>query len=152
MAIWNRRPGRLPAPPPPPARPVEAAPPEFLAPPPALRALLNKDSEVSGKLTFSGPTRIDGRLRGEVRGSDLLVIGESGYVRGTVRATRLIVLGCVEGDVLGAEHVEIGPQGALTGRVETRALEVRQGGVLEGDVKVAAPRATVVPLRPPAEG
>jgi cytoskeletal protein CcmA (bactofilin family) len=117
-----------------------------------LRALLNKDSEVSGKLTFSGPTRIDGRLRGEVRGGDLLVIGETGYVRGTVRATRLIVLGCVEGDVLGAEHVEVGPQGALSGRIETRALEVRQGGVLEGDVKVAAPRATVLPLRPPAEG
>ena len=152
MGIWNRRPGRLPAAPPPPPRAAEVAPPEFLAPPPALRALLNKDSEVSGKLTFSGPTRIDGRLRGEVRGSDLLVIGESGYVRGVVRATRLVVLGCVEGDVLGAEHVEIGPHGALTGTIETRALEVREGGMLDGDVTVASPRATVLVLRPPAEG
>lgn len=151
MGIWNRRPGRLPAPPPPP-RPPAAEPPAFLAPPPAVRALLDKDSEVSGKLTYSGPTRIDGRLRGEVRGGDLLVIGETGHVRGTVRATRLVVLGRVEGDVLGAEHVEIGPSGMLVGTIETRALAVQEGGVLDGDVRVAAPRATVHVLRPPAEG
>jgi len=152
MAIWNRRPNRLPAAPAPPARPAETPPATFLTPPTPLRALLGADTEVSGKLTFSGPARIDGRLRGEVRGGDLLVVGEQGYVHGTVRATRLVVLGRVDGDVVGAEHVEIGPRGSLTGSIETRALAVHEGGILEGDVKVAAPRATVHVLRPHAEG
>jgi len=151
VAIWNRRPVRLP-PPAPPARPAEAPPPAFLTPPTPLRALLGAETEVSGKLTFSGPARIDGRLRGEVRGSDLLVVGENGYVHGTVRAARLIVLGRVDGDVLGAEHVEIGPHGRLSGSIETRALVVHEGGILEGDVKVAAPRATIHVLRPQGEG
>jgi cytoskeletal protein CcmA (bactofilin family) len=147
MGIWNRRSGRLPAPPPPPA-PRQAAPaPEFLAPPPQIRAMLDKDSEVNGKLSFSGPARIDGTLRGEVRASDVLVIGESGHVDGTVHAASLVILGRVEGRVLGAERVEIGPRGVLLGALETRALVVQDGGVLDGDCKVAAPRATIHLLR-----
>jgi len=113
-----------------------------------MRPMLGEDSDVSGKLSFTGPTRIDGRLRGEVRGVDLLVIGESGYVNGTIRAASLVVLGRVEGDVVGAERVEIGPRGALLGNIETRALVVHDGAHLEGDCRVAPPaRATVHVLR-----
>jgi cytoskeletal protein CcmA (bactofilin family) len=121
---------------------------DFLAAPPALRAMLGEDTEVSGKLSFAGPTRIDGRLRGEVRGADTLVIGESGYVHGTIYAPALVVLGRVEGDVLGAERVEIGPHAILRGSIETRALVVHDGAQLDGDCRVAPPRAKVHVLRP----
>jgi cytoskeletal protein CcmA (bactofilin family) len=152
VGIWKRDTGKPPAPPP--ARPVAetvASQAEFLAAPPVLRALLGKESEVNGKLSFSGPTRIDGRLRGEVRASDVLVIGESGYVHGIVRAGNLIILGRLEGQIVGADRVEIGPRGTFSGSVETRALVVREGGLLDGDCRVAA-RATVHVLRPRAEG
>lgn len=151
MALWNRRPGAPSAPPPPPPAP-EPAPPAFLTPPVPLRAMLDKDSEVSGKLSFTGPTRIDGTLRGEVRASELLVIGETARVEGRVRATQVLLLGRVDGEVLGAERVEIGPQGVLRGTLETRALVVHEGGVLDGDCSVAAPKATVHVLHPRAEG
>jgi len=148
VGIWNRRSVRLPALPPPAPHPAAPAPAEFLAPPPQVRAMLDKDSEVNGKLSFSGPARIDGKLRGEVRASALLVIGESGRVDGTVHAASLVILGRVEGRVLDAERVEIGPRGVLRGAIETRALVVQEGGVLDGDCKVAAPRAAILPLRP----
>jgi cytoskeletal protein CcmA (bactofilin family) len=149
VGIWKRRPWTIrAAPPPPPAEPA-AAPAEFLQPPQPLRALLGRESEVSGKLSYSGPTRIDGRLRGEVRGDAMLVIGESGQVHGTIHARSLVVLGRVEGDVRGAERVEIGPQGALRGTIETRALVIHDGAQLDGDCRVAPPpRATVHVLRP----
>jgi cytoskeletal protein CcmA (bactofilin family) len=153
VAIWKRRPGRLPAPPPS-ARPASESntpPAEFLAAPPVLRALLGKDSEVSGKLSFSGPTRIDGTLRGEVRGTDVLVIGECGYVNGTIRAPTVLILGRVEGEILGAERVEIAAAGAVCGTVEARNLIVHDGGQLDGECRVGPPRATVHVLRPRAD-
>ena len=149
MGIWKRRPWTLRHTPP--ARPVSESPAtraEFLQPPQPLRAMLGRESEVSGKLSFCGPTRIDGRLRGEVRGADMLVIGESGYVNGTIRATTLVVLGRVEGSVIGTERVEIGPRGALRGTIETRALVVHDGAVLDSDCRIAAPRATLHVLHP----
>lgn len=154
MGIWKRRLWTMRDTPPPPRQPAEPAPlpTEFLQPPQPLRALLGRESEVSGKLSFSGPTRIDGRLRGEVRGNGMLVIGESGHVNGTIQASTLVVLGRVDGDVLGAERVEIGPRGALRGSVETRALVVHDGAEVDGDCRVAPPpRATVHVLRPRAE-
>ena len=137
----------------PPPRPAAGETPraEFLQPPQPLRALLGRESEVRGKLSFCGPSRIDGRLRGEVRGSDMLVIGESGYVNGTIRATSLVVLGRFEGAVVGAERVEIGPRGALQGSIETRALVVHEGAQLSSDCRIGPPRAKVHVLRPPVE-
>jgi cytoskeletal protein CcmA (bactofilin family) len=150
VGIWKRR---LLPPAPPVQRPaaIDRPPADFLAPPQPQRAMLGHDSEVSGKLSFVGPTRIDGALRGEVHGTDALVIGESGYVKGTIRATSLVVLGRVDGNVLGAERVEIGPRGALHGTVETRALVVHDGAQLDGDCRIAPLRAKVLPLRPRSE-
>src|SRR5207245_1468981 len=62
----------------------------FVAPAAALRASLGPDTTVTGRLSFTVPTRIDGTLRGEVRARDLLVIGESGFVEGIVHAPTLV--------------------------------------------------------------
>jgi cytoskeletal protein CcmA (bactofilin family) len=110
------------------------------------RSLLGADTVVTGRLSFTVPTRIDGTLRGEVRASELLVIGEDGFVDGTVRALKLIVLGKMRGDVRGAERVEIGPGGQLTGTIETRSLVVADGGQLDGDCRIQPARDNVVPL------
>jgi cytoskeletal protein CcmA (bactofilin family) len=124
--------------------PAEQAAP---APLPVLRPSLGADTVVSGRLSFTVPTRIDGTLRGEVRASDLLVVGEDGFVEGTVRARTLVVLGEVRGEVQGAERVEVGPGGRLMGTVETQSLVVKEGGCLDGDCRIAPPRATVHQLR-----
>ncbi len=117
---------------------------QVLTPVPVLRPSLGPDTQVSGRLSFTVPTRIDGRLRGEGRASDLLVVGEDAVVEGVVRALRLVVLGEVRGDIRGAETVEIGPGGRLMGTVETHSLVVKEGGCLDGDCRIAPPRT---PLR-----
>jgi len=131
----------------------EPAETNVVAPIPALRPSLGPDTSVSGRLSFTVPTRIDGKLRGEVRASDLLVVGEEGFVEGIVRALKLIVLGEVRGEVRGAERVEIGPGGRLTGTVETNSLVVKEGGCLDGDCRIAPARTNLHVLRPaPAAG
>jgi cytoskeletal protein CcmA (bactofilin family) len=149
VGIWKRSREKQPLPPVP-AEPRGPEPrPAFLAPGGALRAALGPDDSITGKLSFSAPTRIDGTLRGEVRSTDLIVVGETALVDGPIRATSLVVLGRVRGDVLGAERIEIGPRGVLRGAIETQDLIVREGGRLDGPCRVAPqPRATVHPLRP----
>ena len=156
MPIWKRREKEGP-PPAPTIRPIEreaAAPPaaEFLSTAPLVRTSLGADSVVSGRLSFSSPTRIDGKLHGEVRSVELLIIGEGGVIEGTVHAPNVIILGNVEGNVVGAERVEIGPQGKLHGAVEARSLVVREGGTLNAECHVGAARGSVhvLPARPVA--
>jgi cytoskeletal protein CcmA (bactofilin family) len=111
-----------------------SAPAKFLSP--SMRAWIDADAVVSGRLSFSEPTRIDGTLRGEVRATDTLVIGERGFVDGTIRAARLVILGRVKGQVLEAERVEIGPQGTLRGVLETRSLVLQDGARMDGPCRI----------------
>jgi cytoskeletal protein CcmA (bactofilin family) len=105
---------------------------------------------VTGRLSFTTPTRLDGRLRGEVNASDVLVIGETGVVDGTVRGTRVIVLGSIDGSVIATQKIEVGPRGRVKGSLETRELTVQEGGKLDGDCHITPGRATVHVLRPRA--
>ncbi len=102
-----------------------------------VRISLGSDAEASGRLSFVSPTRIEGKLKGEVRSSDLLVVGPQGMVQATVRADKLVVLGEVRGEVLGASRVEICAGGRLFGDVETQSLVVHEGATFEGRSRMA---------------
>lgn len=101
-----------------------------------VRTVLDKGTQVNGKLSFAAPTRIEGRLRGEVRASDLLEVGASGVVHGSIWAKSLIVAGEVRGQVFGTDRVEVQPGGRIYGRVETKTLVITEGAVLDGDVRM----------------
>lgn len=131
--------------------PETPAEPTFLAPvitPATLRSSLGADTSVSGRLSFTAPTRLDGRLRGEVHASDLLVIGETGIVDGTVRGSNVLLLGSIDGEVFATERLEIGASGRLKGTLETRELIVQEGGKLDGNCRIAPAKDNVVFLRP----
>ena len=110
-----------------------------------VRVSLGPDAEVTGKLSFATPTRIEGKLKGELRATDLLVIGEQAVVQANVHAEKLVVLGEVRGQVQGASRVEICSGGRLFGDIETKCLVVQDGATFEG-------RSTMglVPARPAA--
>jgi cytoskeletal protein CcmA (bactofilin family) len=101
-----------------------------------VRVSLGPDAEVTGKLSFATPTRIEGKLKGELRASDLLVIGAQAVVQASVQADKLVVLGEVRGNVLGAARVEICAGGRLYGDIETKCLVVQEGATFEGRSKM----------------
>ena len=90
-----------------------------------VRVSLGPDAEVTGKLSFTVPTRIEGKLKGEVRATDLLVVGPQAIVHASVQAEKLIVLGEIRGEVRQASRVEICTGGRLFGDVE---MPDRSGG------------------------
>ena len=97
-----------------------------------VRISLGSDAEANGRLSFVSPTRIEGKLKGEVRSSDLIVVGPQGVVHATVRADKLVVMGEVRGEVLGASRIEICAGGRLFGDVETQSFVVHEGATFEG--------------------
>ena len=97
-----------------------------------VRISLGPDAEASGRLSFVSPTRIEGKVKGEVRSSDLIVVGPQAVVHATVRADKLVVMGEVRGEVLGASLIEICAGGRLFGDVETQSFVVHEGATFEG--------------------
>lgn len=132
---WRQRRGMVPRPAAP--KPIPARPPEAsLIGWREIRTVLDQGTQINGKLSFTAPTRIEGRLRGEVRATDLLEIAKGGVVHGSIWARSLVVAGEVRGQVLGADRVEIQAGGRVHGLIETRALVVMEGAVFEGDLRM----------------
>lgn len=121
-----------------------------------VRVSLGPDAEVTGKLSFVGPTRIEGKLRGQVRAADLLVIGAEAVVEATVQAEKLVILGEVRGQVEEAGSVQICAGGKLFGDLHTRSLVIEEGATFEGQARMSQgahapqPVLAVTAATPPA--
>src|ERR1700692_4477688 len=100
------------------------------------RVAVGRNVNVSGKLIFHEPVRIEGRFKGEVRSIELVVIGEDGMVEGKVFAPRLLIMGELRGDVVGGGSVVLGPRAKVFGNIETRNLTVGEGAYLDGNVRM----------------
>ncbi len=83
-----------------------------------IRTLIGEGCVFEGNLTVSASARIDGTVKGNVRGQGTLVIGESGDIEGDIESLELIIFGKVKGNV------------------KTPRLYIKQGAMLDGDIFV----------------
>ena len=118
-------------------QPVVAAspPPQFLRDS-EIRTSIGADAVINGKLSFNTPTRVEGKLKGELHCTQLLIIGPTAVVEGFVRADELRIEGIVEGEVRDTRKVEICDKGRLVGRVTSQVLVIRDGAFFEGQCAV----------------
>ena len=100
------------------------------------RVAVGRNVNVSGKLIFHEPVRIEGRFRGEVRSAELVVVGETGMIEGRVFAPRLLVMGELRGEVVGCERIVLGPRAKFFGDIETRNITIAEGAYFEGNVRM----------------
>ncbi len=122
--------GATPEPPKPPQPVLPPSTPEFLRGE-ELRTSLSADAVVTGKLSFTAPTRIDGKLKGDVRCTDLLVIGPTAIVEGSVRADTVRIEGTVRGEIVETRKVVIRRGARVSGVIESELLALEDGGHLD---------------------
>lgn len=102
-----------------------------------INALLGRGTEFTGKLTFEGKVRIDGKFSGEIFTDDVLIIGEGADVRAEIEVSTLIIKGgVVTGNVRARDMVEIHSPGKLYGNITSPALFIDKGVVFEGNCKM----------------
>jgi len=100
------------------------------------RVAVARNINVSGRLAFQEPVRIEGNFRGDFSSSELVVISDQGSLEGRVRTPRLLVLGVLRGDITDSRLVVLGPRARVFGRIETDSLRICEGALVEGDVRV----------------
>ncbi|MGH7906638.1 MAG: bactofilin family protein [Candidatus Binataceae bacterium] len=100
------------------------------------RIAVGRNANVSGRLVFTEPVRIEGHFRGEVSSADLIVIAETGIIEGKVRALRMLVLGQMQGEITECRRVVLGPRSWTLGKIQTERLTVCEGARLEADVRM----------------
>ncbi len=106
-----------------------------------IHTLLGKGSEFTGKLTFEGQVRIDGKFNGEIATKDTIVIGDGARVEATISAGTVIIHGTVVGNVTAAQIIELKQPGRVKGDLNTPALTIERGASYDGTCKMTEGRA-----------
>jgi cytoskeletal protein CcmA (bactofilin family) len=97
-----------------------------------VRTVLFPDSSISGKLSYNLPVKIDSRFTGEVKATDLLVVGANAHVEAHISARDLLVEGKLAGNVQVMGCFEIMPGGQFEGEVRAAELKIHPGAVFKG--------------------
>src|SRR5215472_16814876 len=88
----------------------------------ATRSCIGSDMSIVGNIECNGPAQVFGRIKGELRASDLL-IGDGAQIDGTVIAQNVTVCGCVKGTIR-AVRVKLQNSGAVEGDIFHRSLSI----------------------------
>src|SRR5262245_20144323 len=85
---------------------------------------------IVGNIECNGPAQVFGRIKGEVRASDLL-IGDGAQIEGSVIAQDVTVCGRVKGTIR-AVRVKLQDSGAVEGDIFHRSLSIDENSLFEG--------------------
>jgi cytoskeletal protein CcmA (bactofilin family) len=83
-------------------------------------------------LSYTLPVKIDSRFTGELKSTDLLVIGSNAHVDAYVSARQLQLEGKLNGNIQVIGCFEIMPGGEFQGEVRAGEIKVHPGGVFDG--------------------
>jgi cytoskeletal protein CcmA (bactofilin family) len=106
--------------------------------PTEINALLGRGTHFEGKLFFEGRVRIDGSFSGQIRGEDVLVIGEGAKVTGEVHvATCIVTGGEVEANIRARDAIELYAPAKVVGALHAPAIFIDRGVQFDGTCKMA---------------
>ena len=94
--------------------------------------VVGRSCTVKGDLSAEGAFRVDGTIEGSVASKASVVVGESGAVKGNVRAVDVLVAGKIHGNVSSSGHLDILSTGVIEGDIDAKSLRVEIGGVFAG--------------------
>ncbi len=97
-----------------------------------MNAHLGQGATIEGKLTFKGSVQIDGRVEGEIRAEDTVVLGESAIIVAKITAAKVIAQGRIEGDIEASQRIELRAPASVTGNLRTPSLVIHEGVTFEG--------------------
>jgi cytoskeletal protein CcmA (bactofilin family) len=102
----------------------------------APRTVLFANSSISGKLSYNLPVKIDGHFTGEIKSTELLVIGSSAQVDAHISARQVHLEGRLIGSVQSMGCFEVLPGGYFKGEARVGELKIHPGAVFEGNGNV----------------
>ncbi len=109
--------------------------------------LLAQSVDVEGNITFSGTLEVEGRIAGNIYPADnqnaQINIRTTGVVEGEISAPKIMINGCVTGDVHASVHLELAANAKVTGNVHYTVIEMVKGAQVNGSLVCTASKSDV---------
>lgn len=108
------------------------------APPESVISIIGPGMKVVGDCLTDGTVRIEGSVHGSVQAGKAVVVGRGGSVEGDIATQDAVISGSVKGSVVAESRLELQATCRIEGEVQTRRLQLEEGAVFNGSVKMSA--------------
>lgn len=92
---------------------------------------------LEGKLSSNGNIRVDGAINGDITANGNVTVGETGEIRGEIRAEAINIGGRVNGGINAKEKAVLESKAVLQGDIITKILVVEAGAIFDGQSKMS---------------
>ncbi|WP_214227097.1 polymer-forming cytoskeletal protein [Pedobacter sp. B4-66] len=100
-----------------------------------ISTLIGDGFVLNGELTGASVIRIDGKVTGNVKTGNGIILGEKGIIIGDIETTSAIIYGTVNGKVK-VNQLEIKKTGKVNGDIKTETLEIELGAQYNGNLEM----------------
>jgi cytoskeletal protein CcmA (bactofilin family) len=98
--------------------------------------LVPVDGVFEGQVAILGETRIEGTVRGTLRGSGRLELGPDGRIEGSIECAEVRSQGAIVGLVVAHGRIHLRSGARMLGDLETPRLEVSDSAIWNGVARV----------------
>jgi len=98
----------------------------------AMYNALTNGSKIVGKIFADSDFRIDGDVEGTITCNGKVVIGQKGFLKGSISCVNAEIIGTVEGDIVVTETLSLRSTAVINGEVKTKILMVEPNAVFNG--------------------
>ena len=103
---------------------------------PAHTTYLGASITITGEMRCGESLRIDGKVKGEIHGDQLITIGEKGSVHGAIEGDTVVIAGEVQGDITARRKITLESTARVTGDLSTPGIVIQEGARLEGRIMI----------------
>lgn len=100
--------------------------------PDVVTGFLDQGVSIEGHMEFSGTLRVDGTIKGTIKTTDHLLVGEHGVLEAEIHAGTVSIGGKVTGAIHATERVQIHSKGRVSGEIHTPVLIIETGAIFDG--------------------
>lgn len=92
--------------------------------------------QIWGDVKFRADAVLHGKIRGNVDGTEKIIVSQDASVSGAVRGSDVRVEGEVQGGVSGSGKVWIGPKGKVRAHCRGKSVRIEPGAEFRGELEV----------------
>jgi len=87
---------------------------------------------MKGEITCKGPSRIAGRIEGDLKGDDRLVIAKEAIIVGQVSAVEIEIYGEIQGTINATNRIILNETAKIDGDLHSPSVVIEEGAVFNG--------------------
>ena len=98
----------------------------------ALYNALIAGSKIIGTIIADGDFRIDGTVEGDINSKSKVIIGQSGFIKGTIQCVNAEIFGSFDGKLDIKETLTVHATANIIGEIKTKILVVEPNAIING--------------------